>query len=268
MPTVDLTDLKGIWVPFFTRRLKLHEEAKATMVAAWRETQPDWEPVLSKAGVRETAVDPGIVADLTAAIAAIVRDADLAAKLAIELAKAEAEGQTGALALAADIAGEVNFDWDLAFTTAHEALKDLPSIQSTAVSDMSSVGASTVTDLGQALAQQLEDGASYADLIDTLSTVWDDAAALTYWMDVAMSAALSQGALDLYMAEGVTSVDWVTAGDARVCQECEADEVGSPYDPALPMPVPPQHGFCRCCLSADLGSAAWQQYVTTNLDEG
>lgn len=276
MPTVDLNNLTGVWEPFFTRRLGLHADAIETMRDLWLGLRPDWSRLVDDA--RKSAglayetvapVDPEVLATLTAMVSKVVKDADMAAALALNIANAEAEGWTGGLALAADAGGALTFDWDLAFTHAHDALRNLDQIHAVALSTSKSIGDSTLTDLGRVLANQLDAGATYADMIQALDSAWDDANALAYWVDVAMSAGLSQGALDLYTSEGVKSYDWVTAGDQRVCAICEGNEESNPW-PADSPEVPPAHGRCRCVITANesLPASVWAPYTNEGASDG
>ena len=49
--------------------------------------------------------------------------------------------------------------------------------------------------------------------------------------------------------EGVEKVDFLTAGDARVCPTCSALEANNPY-PVADAPRPAIHPFCRCTVAA------------------
>lgn len=63
--------------------------------------------------------------------------------------------------------------------------------------------------------------------------------------------AQSNGKLDLYRQQGVTKVEYVTAGDGRVSHVCLALEAANPYAIAdAPVPVRDSHPNCRCSLLA------------------
>lgn len=66
--------------------------------------------------------------------------------------------------------------------------------------------------------------------------------------DVAVSAAYGAGLLSAYLGTSAGSVQWLTAGDGRVCEHCAAAEDGSPYS-LFAAPRLPQHPRCRCVLA-------------------
>lgn len=51
-----------------------------------------------------------------------------------------------------------------------------------------------------------------------------------------------------YSRSGVGSIDFLTVGDGRVCEECMGAEAGNPYELGM-SPAPPLHVGCRCWLS-------------------
>lgn len=65
--------------------------------------------------------------------------------------------------------------------------------------------------------------------------------------------ALSQASLDTMEDMGIDGKEWVTAGDDRVSEECEANEnegvipVGQTFSGGVM--APPQHPDCRCTLA-------------------
>jgi len=65
--------------------------------------------------------------------------------------------------------------------------------------------------------------------------------------------ALSQASLDTMSDMGIEGKEWVTAGDDRVSEECEANEnegvipVGQMFSGGVM--APPQHPDCRCVIS-------------------
>lgn len=74
-----------------------------------------------------------------------------------------------------------------------------------------------------------------------------------------MNIARSRAKLDSYARAGVARYDYVTVGDDRVSDICEALAAAGPYavgDPSAPLPVVSSHPACRCDVlaraSADL----------------
>jgi hypothetical protein len=62
-----------------------------------------------------------------------------------------------------------------------------------------------------------------------------------------MSGFWGNGALALGAAEGIL-LNWMTAGDGRVCLSCQDNEDNGPYYPDS-FPSLPDHPRCRCCSS-------------------
>lgn len=67
-----------------------------------------------------------------------------------------------------------------------------------------------------------------------------------------VTRASGYGAAGAYTASGRPLVEWVTAHDARVCPECDANEAAGPRYLGTPFPsgavMPPEHPRCRCAL--------------------
>ena len=65
--------------------------------------------------------------------------------------------------------------------------------------------------------------------------------------------ALSEASLDRMDDMGIDGKEWITAGDARVSEECEANEnegvipIGQTFSGGVM--APPQHPDCRCTLA-------------------
>jgi SPP1 gp7 family putative phage head morphogenesis protein len=68
-----------------------------------------------------------------------------------------------------------------------------------------------------------------------------------------MAIAQSEAKLARYIDEGIEQMDYVTAGDSRVCPQCLGLEAASPYLAAdCPIPVIDTHPNCRCTIRARL----------------
>lgn len=265
MVTVNLSQLDGEWKPVFERRLALIEDGITTVLHAWRTAAPDLGVIVrAVTGMSETiAPDPAAVAAGMAAFGSLSANETLVDALAEWIRRAHAEGWTGALGQAARDAGVIGFDFDLAFKDAYEALADLDSINAEAVTALNAAVTGTVNDFGRTLGQMTANGATYDEMLAAIEDQFATATSASYWVDVALSAGMSQGALDLYTSEGVATAEWVTAGDRRVCAACEGNEDGNPWQIGPGMPVPPEHGRCRCCIttSQDINSSAWAKYL-------
>jgi SPP1 gp7 family putative phage head morphogenesis protein len=64
--------------------------------------------------------------------------------------------------------------------------------------------------------------------------------------------AMAAAAYEVYRQAGIERVIWVTAEDASVCAECEANASAGPHWLGDPFPSgaisPPEHPRCRCAL--------------------
>ena len=277
--TLILGQLEGVWAAIYDRRQKFLENGIAAVLGRWRKLEPDFSGLVHLVrrlnNLEETLAppDPSVGALLAGLFTSVTSDAEMRDLLLEWTLQAEAEGKVGALALAADEAGAIGFDFDLAFDDALEALGGLESLTSPywdtkAAEYFDRALSGTVNDLGRLLASMVQDGASYSEMLAGVCDLFQNGNAISYTVDVALSTGLTQGALNLYVSEGVTEVSFVTAGDARVCPMCDDAEAGSPYSPTdTSFPAPPLHGSCRCCLqAADISAALWQPYVTDNTD--
>jgi SPP1 gp7 family putative phage head morphogenesis protein len=125
--------------------------------------------------------------------------------------------------------------------------------------------AGSATDVGRLLATLESQGASEAEMVSQVQALVGatDVSAVSLFMDQAVSQAMSQASLDLYRAENVQLVDFVSAGDGRVCAICSDAEQNSPYTPDR-APTPGLHPNCRCVLQpADpLSASAYAAYLS------
>ena len=86
---------------------------------------------------------------------------------------------------------------------------------------------------------------SVGDLTRQLRDVLDRPAnaELVAWTEIARAQA--EGARAVYAEAGHPLVDWITAGDARVCPACAAAMASNPHALGAP-PTVPMHPRCRC----------------------
>ena len=74
---------------------------------------------------------------------------------------------------------------------------------------------------------------------------------MNYVLDTMTHLAISAGILWWFQRNGVYANIWfITAGDMKVCAQCDDAEVGSPYA-ISEVPAPPLHPNCRCSLYTD-----------------
>lgn len=258
--TLHIGHLEGVWARIFDRRLKLLRDGMAQMGKLWVAAAPDMRPVLATIlhdkGLTETTTqpDPVIMAALEGALKGVPRDEKVVEALAALLPQAQAEGVTDALALAADHADHIGFDFDLAFEHALAALDQTYRLGSEwdararAWLDQALTG--DVNTLTRKLSAMIRDGNTPGQILDAVTSQFEDANAVQYVVDVALSTGMNQGAIDLYRSEGVQLMDFMTAGDGRVCPTCAFAEDNNPYN-LDEVPQPPLHVSCRCCLATD-----------------
>jgi len=267
--TLKLGSLEGTWARVYERREVLYAKHIDAVTAAFRPLARRL-PVAAMvqrfrraAGLTEAA-DPDKKARAAAAQAAAIwllhqaadnpTDPDYVAvvqALAEGLKDGMAEGEAGAIALAAQHAHIVGIDFDIAFRDAWKALDRLGTYWGDAQGWLGQVLNGTATNVGQLLARLAEDGADADRMTTEVSALLDngDIRAVSTLVDLAMGQSFSRGALALYAREGVRQVDFLTAGDTRVCPVCDTFEREGPYA-LVEAPAPSIHPFCRCTLVA------------------
>ena len=281
---VHLGRLEGVWATLYRRRDDLMAAHTATAQRAWK-TLIRREAVVdavadfhARIAPRESSADDKARQDqikaaaLAAAIEMLQALPDdpqwriLRAALRDAIAAGRAEGAVGAVAIAAEHIGQIGLDWDIAFEHAYTALADLDAIWADADGWLAKMLDRAAADLGRALANATRDGATYAQLLADAMDALDgeDATTVSFIVDWALTTGLARGALDLYAAEGVASVDWITAMDQRVCDtgpNCEGRGENSPYSLA-DFPDQPAHARCRCCSAASFDLANYADWFT------
>jgi hypothetical protein len=263
--TLHLGHLEGVWAQVFERRDDLHTRTLADVLKAWRPIAGRLDIATTVRAVREyagiTEADDNDTANTAAAVSlaltllrGMVGDRAWprmreAARNAI--AWAQAEGETGALALAADAAGRLGFDYDTAFRDTYTALGDRDALWGQADQWLIDVLGDSAKEVGRLLARMASDGATADEMLTAAAGLLDgaDLTALNLGADLLVSRAVTGGVLDLYGRAGIDQVDFVTAGDGKVCETpCRSAEDGSPY-PRDSVPRPGLHPRCRCTVT-------------------
>lgn len=259
-PTLKLGELEGIWAVIYARREAiehLHGRAFADVMKAIAAI--DWQQIVDSIGT-QLLIDPGITgkqladelgtrirnliaAELPASERAAWNQAMIAA-----LTDATAEGQAAALALIADTAS-ITIDWELAAREAKAALTGGQVLADDAAAWVTKQTQGLGYEIAQKLAALWDSGASRQDMLDAIQAILGaDTTVAGYLLDTAIGQALTLGALTTYGMAGVTYVDFITAGDERVCYQCETAEIGNPYLLG-DLNAPPLHPRCRCAVS-------------------
>lgn len=274
--TLQFGHLDGTWALVFDRRGKLIAAYTATTAAAWHALLRGTLPVAVRtfrhaAGITESskpsdALKTAALAAASALLRMLPFDRGwqaLRQALRDAIAAGRAEGAVDAVAIAAARADQVGLAWDLAFDDAYRALAHLDTLWADADTWLGRMLDRATADLGRALARSAEAGASYEDMLAAATQAIDSSSpdAVAFIVDWALSTGLSQGALALYAREGVTAIDILTAGDARVCPDCERAETGSPYSPES-VPFLPEHPLCRCSYAASMDLASFADWFT------
>jgi 2'-5' RNA ligase len=259
--TLDLGKLQGTWAEVYRRREELTAGHVDLIAAAWRklvkrldvhDLVKQWKRHASLPAPMESADQQWRKAAVVAVLAwlrSVLADPDyreLAQAVTAALTAGQAEGRTAALAVAADQAGAVGFDWDKAYDAmTRDVAVHLPDAAEPWVQR---IIAGAAADGGKLLADLADEGESDTAIAKAVLDVIAGTTpkALTLIADYAMGAAMARGSLDLYASEGLTLVAWMTAGDGRVCPACQDNEDNGPYAPEA-FPSCPDHYRCRCC---------------------
>jgi hypothetical protein len=282
--TLQLGALEGTWAAVYQRRQQVHDGNEQTILAAWKAlglaTQAGElvTAVRQQAGLTEALRDKahgvadwvaGLIRRLFSSRVTVDGWHRLATAVTTALNKARAEGQAAALGLAANQQGVIGFSFELAFEDAYRALENASTLTGAAAADgwLSRMLGDAADEIGARLATLTRGGASYDDMIAAASDLLDGATSRSVQaaVDLLTSRAMSQGALDLYRSEGVTHVDFLSAGDGRVCPPCDAAEKRNPYAVG-DAPVPGLHARCRCAVVASASSALSADLLARYID--
>lgn len=273
---LHLGSLEGTWAQVYDRREKLRVAHEAKATAAWKsiitrdlivDAVADFERQLGPAEslsdraqqIKDAAA--AAVSKLLEGLPASRGWQAIRAAFRNALAAGRAEGAVDAVAIAADKAGRTGLDFDGLFDHMYDALEDLGSLWSDADGWLGTMLGRAATDLGRTLAASARDGDTYPQMLAAAVNVLDSdkVDAVSFVVDWAQSTALSQGALNLYRAESVTEIDWMDAGDGRVCPTCESNAEDGPYTPDT-YPPSPDHPGCRCCPACGMSLANFAQW--------
>ena len=101
---------------------------------------------------------------------------------------------------------------------------------------------------------------SVGSLAKALTAVLDNPGRARMVAHTEIARAQSAAALDQYRSLDVGTKGWLTAEDAKVCPQCDADEAAGdiPLNDRFPSgnDAPPGHPICRCALMPGLAVAA------------
>jgi hypothetical protein len=292
--TLEIGKLAGVWKTVYDRRARLLRKHLKAVAKAWDACLAGLDPRDLVRRFRSVMALPAESAPKdpqrqwwqdAAATAAIgwlqgVYRSDgypaLVAALEDAIRAGMAEGEAGALALAASRQGRTGFRIRAAFKAAYERLAGDAQVSQRAQDTVTRIVTGTATDLGRTLAAQAGQDGSEEDMTSAADgeVAGSKSRSVETGTDWALYAAFLGGALALYSQAagsgtgagnagcdagpaGQLLLNWITAGDARVCPICSSYEDNSPY---LPGDVPDYpHPRCRCSidLAADYGSSSF-----------
>lgn len=278
--SLHLGRLEGAWAKVYQRREQLIADHTQRATLAWKQvlTRDLLAGAVSdfrrRAGLMESDTPDASrtqqIKDAALAAAASMLQAlrnrpewrGLVAAIRKAVTAGRAEGIVGAVAVAAEQVHKTGLDWDLAFTHAYQGLENLDALWAHADGWLGRMLDRATADLGRALAQAAAAEATYAQTLAAAMDALDseDVDAVSFVVDWAMTEALRRGAIDLYASEGVLAIDWLDAGDSRVCYICEGNAAGSPYSPADYPELP--HPRCRCSPSSSFDISAYAAWFT------
>lgn len=158
----------------------------------------------------------------------------------VALTKAAGEGFAAALGIAAAEAGHAGFNWRRAARDGQTG-PSRQQVQNAA----KAIVAGTVTDLAVALAALAIGGATVDKMTRRLQKILRTGRALTVYLTDAMARANADAMAQVYADADVRLLDWVTAGDRKVCASCEDHEARNPWR-LEDFPPMPDHPGCRC----------------------
>ncbi|MEW2301982.1 phage portal protein [Streptomyces sp. NPDC006655] len=115
-----------------------------------------------------------------------------------------------------------------------------------------SIAANRIKALGRLLAEGAERGDSPTTIAAAIEGLLTDASRAEMIATTELARAVSQASLRSYIANDIEFVEWVSAGDGRVCNLCADNADGGPRRPGTFFPTgqtaPPGHPWCRCAL--------------------
>jgi 2'-5' RNA ligase len=266
--TINLTRLEGIWADVYGRQDRLFAAKTRPAQAAWRKIVRGLDLPRTVAAFRRHALlQPGapapgtdhqspqarkhhrdelrrlarsMAAGLLIGLADRPAWTDVLAMIEDALAAAAGEGFAAALAIAAAEAGAGRFNWA---TAARDGRREPGQAAVNAL--MAAIVTGAVTDLANALVKAAIAGDSEEQMLAAALQVLTGGRSLDTFLTDAMGAQIAAAMRDVYLAAGVSLLNWVTAGDDRVCPECEDHEAHNPWR-AESFPPMPAHPRCRC----------------------
>jgi hypothetical protein len=298
----------GAWPEIYARREKLLAEHRKAVAAAWdaclaeigspralvREVRSGAAPVAKAADPDRKWWKDTATAAALAWLGKLYQArgwAALVAAISAAIADGMAEGEADALALAASRQGIGGFSVAAAFTAAATRLAGDPDVSRKAQETAQAIVNGAAADIGQALADGAEDGASEQDMTSAAQDAasGDQSRSLDSWLKDAIWGAIAAGVAWLCGQGGAPAeagepgpgeapgqrpagpdyfpppgqplmIAWIT--DGNPCKACQDIEAGSPYAPQDVPPIP-VHPRCQCNTApyGDIPSSFFAAYL-------
>lgn len=260
-PTLQLGRLTGVWAAVYRRRDRLEQHAAGHVLAVWRELAADLDLTAvmtalrqqvapaesSPAADRRRHVQQVTTAAVLAQLARLTSRPEwprLIAALTAAMRQARTAGARAGHAVATDDDGELGDEDD---DQHDDGEVDADAELAAAYTVTAAALRGTAQTIARALLTAAEQGSDERAMLDQAAAVIRDGVAWSTNIVTAVGAAFTGGMTSAYQDRGIQQLDYVTAGDGRVCVACGSAEDGSPY-PAATAPQPPLHPNCRCTL--------------------
>jgi hypothetical protein len=268
VPAMDLNALTGVWADVYARQEALYARHTRKARTAWRKAVRGLDVAALVAAFRRHALmlpgapAPGtdhespqaakhhraelrkLARSMAAGFLAGLNDqpdwTGLLAAVTAALAASAGEGAAAALAVSAAGAGYTGFAWAKAARDGQQEPDG-----HTVTGWLARIIAGAVTDLAAVLTAAAVAGASAGAMAAAVPAVLRKARSVTLYLDLAMARAVGAAMAAAYGAlGGIRLLDFVTAGDGKVCSSCKQCADDGPY---TPRDYPgSQHPRCRC----------------------
>ncbi len=268
---IDLGNLEGIWADVYARQDALYAKHQRKARTAWRKAvagldlaaligafrrqalmidgapAPGTDHESPQAAKHHKAELRNLARSMAAGFLAGMNDqpdyTGLLAAVTAALSAAAGEGTAAALAVSAAGSGYTGFAWTKASRDGQQEPDG-----STVTGWAAKIIAGAVSDLATALAAGAIAGASAEAMLTAASAVLRKGRSVTSFLGQAMQSAVSSAMNAAYAAlGGIELLDWLTAGDGKVCPRCDSLADAGPYAPRNYPAVP--HPGCRCVPS-------------------
>ncbi|MCI3277647.1 phage portal protein [Streptomyces cylindrosporus] len=264
-------DLKAIayWTPRLARALSAavdsHQLAEGWLSVAVQPSASTKRERIRLLGAQArawlAAHDPGLAAALESTLHGVYTDGYLIGTVAARVAIAEAGvSVAGASSLTTGFG-----EWTPGDTKAAQLLlgrtgdgAGLRQLLDDSGITIRSIADTRLNALGRILARAAERGDAPTTIAAAIEDLLSNPSRAEMIATTELCRAVSKASLGTYLANGIEAVEWVSAGDGRVCNICATNEEAGPRRPGNLFPngrsSPPGHPWCRCALTPVTGA--------------